>query len=221
MFSQKVGDEVIAPIKPTFFDKAKLQTDEFKNHIYIIEFKKSKKKVRDMALSGYIHAIYPYLKSIESEVLHYGIPPGRNALSAVVRCTITVSFKTSVHGTPSVNDMKFSALGDGDITDVPSAGTLIRTVETRALKRAIARALDISKVDFNEEFVPEDEIGSPMFVADESHGGDRLTPLQKALDRRRVEEDVEVEKAEREAELDEELDRAARDPHSGSTDSDW
>lgn len=213
MFSPKSGDEAIAPVKPTFFDKAKLPTDEFKNHIYLIEFKRSKKKVRDMALSGYIHAINPYLKSIESEVLHYGVPQGRNALSAVVRCTITVSFKTSVHGTPSVNDMKFSALGDGDITDVPSAGTLIRTVETRALKRAIARALDISKVDFNEEFVPEDEIGSPMFVADESRGSDRLTPLQKALAGRNAAGEAADE--ENSASGDESL------PVSGDSNSDW
>lgn len=154
--------DTVLPVKPPFFDKKKLGSDEFKNYIYEIEFKKSGKKVRDMSATGYIHAITPFLRGVDSEVVHFGTVGDRKIMSAVVKCTITVSFKTSAHGTISMNDMQFSALADGDVTSVPSSDTLIRTVETRALKRAIARALDISKVDFNDEFVEEDEIGTPL-----------------------------------------------------------
>ena len=214
------------PVKPTLFDKKKLSTDEFKNYIYEIEFKKSGKKVRDMSAIGYIHAITPFLRGVNSEVLHFGTVGDRKIMSAVVKCTITVSFKTSAHGTISMNDMQFSALADGDVTSVPSSDTLIRTVETRALKRAIARALDISKVDFNDEFIDEEETGTPLNRNDDD-GAEaphkpafRKTPQEIAREKERKRQE-EIDEFDREVELDEELARATQDPYSGSTDSDW
>ena len=209
------GDKVI-PIKPILFDKKRLSTEEFKNYIYEIQFKKSGLKVRDMALSGFINAISPYLKSVNSEVIHYGTVGDRKIVSAVVRSTIVVSYRTSAMS-GCLNDMTFTALADGDVTNVPSFDTLIRTVETRALKRAIARALNISKVDFNESFIDEEEIGTSL---------SRKSPQDIASEKQR-----KIDDEERDAELDdgrnnettleEELDRASQDPHSGSTSSDW
>jgi hypothetical protein len=209
------GDKVI-PIKPILFDKKRLSTEEFKNYIYEIQFKKSGLKVRDMALSGFINAISPYLKSVNSEVIHYGTVGDRKIVSAVVRSTIVVSYRTSAMS-GCLNDMTFTALADGDVTNVPSFDTLIRTVETRALKRAIARALNISKVDFNESFIDEEEMGTSL---------SRKSPQDIASEKQR-----KIDDEERDAELDdgrnnettleEELDRASQDPHSGSTSSDW
>ena len=205
--------EKILPIKPIFFDKTNLNKPEFKNYLYEISFKKSGLKVRDMSLAGYIHAIAPYLKSVHSEVVHYGTVGDRKIVSAVVRSTIVVSFKTSALG-GSLNDMTFQALADGDVTNVPSFDTLVRTVETRALKRAIARALDISKVDMNENFTEggEEEIGTPLDTTPEHIS--RKTPQDIAREKER-------KLAEEEAALEDEYSRAAEDPHSGSTSSDW
>jgi hypothetical protein len=210
------SDGEILPVKPIFFDKAKLSTDEFKNYLYEIQFKKSGLKIRDMTLAGYIHAISPYLKGIQSEVVHYGTVGDRKILCAVVRSTITVSYKTSSAG-GSLNDMQFTALADGDVTNVPSSDTLVRTVETRAIKRAIARAIDVSKSDLNENFVEEEEIGTPSDIMDKS--------TQPKISYRKSPQEIAAEKQRKanddEAELEEESHRAAQDPYSGSTDSDW
>ena len=205
------GDKVI-PIKPILFDKANLGKAEFKNYLYEIEFKKSGIKIRDMSLAGYVHAISPYLKGVESELLHYGTVGDRKIMAAVVKSTITVCFKTSAMS-GCLNDMKFAALADGDATNVPSSDTLIRTVETRALKRAIARALDISKVDMNDNFVDEEEIDTPL---DTPKPPSRRSPQDISSENQR-----KIDEAEKEAALDEELDRATQDPYSGSTSSDW
>ena len=42
----------------------------------------------------------------------------------------------------------------------PQRGSLVRTVETRALNRALGRLLDVSKADLNNEFVGEEEYGT-------------------------------------------------------------
>jgi len=215
-YPYNTDSDKILPVKPIFFDKKRLSTEEFKNYIYEIQFKKSGLKVRDMALSGFINAISPYLKSVNSEVIHYGTVGDRKIVSAVVRSTIVVSYRTSAMS-GCLNDMTFTALADGDVTNVPSFDTLIRTVETRALKRAIARALNISKVDFNESFIDEEEIGTSL---------SRKSPQDIASEKQR-----KIDDEERDAELDdgrnnettleEELDRASQDPHSGSISSDW
>jgi len=185
------SEEKILPIKPSLFDKAKLSTKEFANYLYELEFKK--RKVRDMSLAGYVHAIHPYLRDVQSEVIHYGYVGDRKIMSAVIKCTITVSYKTSAMS-GLLNDMKFTALADGDTTNVPSSDTLVRTVETRALKRAIARALDISKVDLNDEFVDEEEIGTPMngdSKDDTPSIHKRKSPQDIVAEKRRKEEDAE------------------------------
>jgi hypothetical protein len=214
-------DGEVLPIKPLLFDKANLSKPDFANYLYEIEFKKSGKKVRDMSLAGYIHAIAPYLKSVHSELLHYGMVGDRKIVSAVVRSTIVVSYRTSAMS-GCLNDMTFQALADGDVTNVPSFDTLVRTVETRALKRAIARALDISKVDMNSNFVDEEEIGTPLNKNDDY--SDKSENAHKPAFRKSPQE-IAKEKQRRvddnEAALDEEFNMAAQDPHSGSIDSDW
>lgn len=196
-------DKTMLPVKPTLFDKRRLGNKEFANYIYEIAFKKSAKTVRDMNLAGYINAISPYLKSVNSELVHYGYLGENRILRAVVRSTITVSFKTSDHSTGVTNDMTFTALADGDSTNAPSSDTLVRTVETRALKRAIARALNISKADLNENFVEEDEIGTPLNMSGTDEVADRekshrKSPQDIANERKRKEEEEENE-AENEA----------------------
>jgi hypothetical protein len=199
------SEDKILPIKPILFEKAKLSSKEFANYLYELDFKK--KKVRDMSLAGYIHAIHPYLRDVQSEVIHYGYVGDRKIMSAVIKCTITVSYKTSAMS-GILNDMKFTALADGDTTNVPSSDTLVRTVETRALKRAIARALDISKVDLNDEFVDEEEIGTPMngdSNDDTPSTHKRKTPQDIAAEKRRKQEELE-----RQAEQEDNDENAAR-----------
>lgn len=214
-------EDKMLPVKPILFDKKRLSTPEFKNYIYEIVFKKSGLKVRDMNLAGYIHAISPYLKGIQSEVVNYGFVGEQRILRVTVRSTITVSFKSSEHSTGVTNDMTFTALADGDVTNAPSSDTLVRTVETRALKRAIARALDISKADLNENFVEEDEIGTPLNMNGIDEAAEKENPHKKSPQDISREKERKISDANAEAELDEELDKAAQDPHSGSTDSDW
>jgi len=205
----------IMPIKPTFFDKKGLNTPEFGRYVYEIAFKKSGKTVRDMNVAGYVHALNPYIKSIQSELLHYGVTGDGRILRAVVRSTVTVSFKTSDHSTGVTNDLVYTALGDGDVTDVPSAGTLVRTVETRALKRALARVMDISKADLNEGFIEEDEIGTPL---NNGRDGDE----NKSASGRKSPQDIARE---HQREMDEKEEAAGDDdsgtPTSESPGDDW
>jgi len=61
--------------------------------------------------------------------------------------------------------MTFSALADGDEREVEDGSALVRNVETRAFKRAIARALGISNVDLNNKndgITPEEEVETPL-----------------------------------------------------------
>lgn len=213
------SDEKMLPVKPIFFDKKKLGTKEFKNYIYEIEFKKSGKKVNDMNVAGYIHALSPYLKGIHSELIHYGVIGDGRILRAVVRSTVTVSFKTSEHSTGVTNDMTFTALADGDVTNAPSSDTLVRTVETRALKRALARVMDISKADLNEDFVEEDEIGTPLNTNGSEEDKEKPVSKTKALfnraDEKKRKEEREIAEAEGELGGEESL------PVNGDPDIDW
>ncbi len=209
-------EEKFLPIKPILFDKTKLGSKEYANYLYEIEFKKSAKKVRDMSLAGYVHAIHPYLRDVQSEVIHYGFVGDRKIMSAVVRSTITVSYKTSAMS-GLLNDMKFTALADGDTTNVPSSDTLVRTVETRALKRAIARALDISKVDLNDEFIDEEEVGTPL-----SRNGEDDTPRETS--RKKSPQDIAAEKARKQKELEDDAEKEAQadaDENEARKDDDW
>jgi len=203
-------EEKILPIKPILFDKTKLGSKEYANYLYEIEFKKSAKKVRDMSLAGYVHAIHPYLKEVQSEVIHYGFVGDRKIMSAVVKSTIVVTFKSSSFG-GSTNDMKFTALADGDTTNVPSSDTLVRTVETRALKRAIARALDISKVDLNDEFVDEEEVGTPINREHEDDSEPKKSPKRKSP------QEISAEKAKKQKDLEDEA--GSGQPNDPDTDT--
>jgi len=146
------------PTLPKFFDKSRLETSEFAKYIYDIKFKQSNKTVHGLSLDGYVYAAHPYLKSIKSEILHYGHTTDKRPLSCVVKATVTLSYRPSEDADPI--DITVEAMGDGDVQDVPNSGSLVRTVETRALNRAFARLLDTSKADLNNEFIGEDELGS-------------------------------------------------------------
>lgn len=215
------SEDKVLPIKPVLFDKKKLMSSEYANYLYEIEFKKSGKTVRDMSLAGYIHAIHPYLKDVHSEVIHFGFVGDRKIMSAVVRSTITVTFKTSSMTGGTLNEMKFTALADGDATNVPSSDTLVRTVETRALKRAIARALDISKVDMNDNFIDEEEIGTPLSKNGDADAPEeapqksikRKSPQEIAAEKRRKEENAE-------AQAEEDAENESADNLAGKN-SDW
>lgn len=154
---------------PVFFDKARLLNPEFDKYYYEIKFKKSGKTVRGMTVAGHLHAIHPFLKSIKSDIVQYGLLDRRNILSCVVKVTVTVSYKPSEDSEPI--DVVVEAFGDGDVQEAPSAAVLVRTAETRALNRALERLLDVSKADFNNEFVGEDESGTPATreIDDENH----------------------------------------------------
>jgi hypothetical protein len=153
------------PTFPALFDRSLLESDEYKRFIYSIPFKNKKtgelKSSKGITAAGLIRAAHPYLKSIESELLHYNAPEGRKILSCVVKVTVTLEL-------PSKQEIKVSALADGDVTGVPSADTLVRTTETRALNRALERILDVSKADLNPEAdsPDEEEHGTPMSLAE-------------------------------------------------------
>jgi hypothetical protein len=145
---------------PDIFDKARLKSDEFKRYIYEIPFKTKGGGVRiakGMTAAGHIRAIHPYLKSVQSEMLHYGTVGARNIMCCVIRVTVVIS----------VDDEEYTvqALADGDVTGVPSADTLVRTVETRALNRCLGRLLDLSNADLNapDGDPSEEEAGTPMY----------------------------------------------------------
>jgi hypothetical protein len=150
----------MAPI----FDKSRLTSDEFKKYIYEIPFKNKGggvKKVKGMTAAGYIHAIHPHLRSIKSEVISHGTVGARNILACVVKVTVTIS--------PDLDHpdrvVMIEGLADGDLTGVPSADTLVRTVETRALNRALGRVLDVSNADLNnpDGEPDEEESGTPVY----------------------------------------------------------
>jgi len=163
---KEVGELSIPdPTFPAIFDRNLLESDEYKRFIYSIPFKNKKtgevSYKKGITVSGLIRAVHPYLKSINSEILHYGAPEGRKIVSCVVKVTVTLEL-------PSKQEIKVSALADGDVTGVPSADTLVRTTETRALSRALERLLDVSKADLNPESdsPDEEERGTPMSLTE-------------------------------------------------------
>jgi hypothetical protein len=180
--SKNNGLEAI-PTIPIFFDKTRLKSGgEFDKYIYEIVFKKSGKSARGMAVGGYIHAMRPYLKSIKSEILHYGlVSEKRPILSCVVKCTVTISYKLDEDGDPI--NITFEGIGDGDVQDVPTSGSLVRTVETRALNRALERASGISKSDLNNKFVGEDEYGSAATMEIDDEPRRRKSPQELKAER--------------------------------------
>lgn len=149
---------------PKIFDKTRLKNGEFDKYIYEIPFKVKgggTRTSRGMTAAGLIRAIHPYLESISSEIIHYGSAgEGRKLLTCVVRVTITICVKPDGENARRIT---VQAIADGDVTGVPSADTLVRTVETRAMNRALERLLDLSKADLNSDSaVDEEEHGTPL-----------------------------------------------------------
>ena len=171
---------------PDLFDKSRLSENEFKKYIYEIPFKikgGGTKTARGMTAAGNIHAIHPFLKSIHSELLHYGTVGQRNIMCCVVRVTVTINAKSNES---SDGDITVSALADGDVTGVPSADTLVRTVETRALNRALERLLDISKADLNStanDEPDEEEYGTPIHHVEPPRRGSLADQMQAKKDK--------------------------------------
>lgn len=184
------------PTLPKFFDKTRLDSPEFAKYIYDIKFKQSGKTVHGMSLDGYVHAAQPYLKSIKSEILHYGHTTEKRPLSCVVKATVTLSYRPSEDAEPV--DITVEAMGDGDAQDVPTSGSLVRTVETRALNRAFARLLDTSKADLNNEFVGEEEYGSIANTElNDNNRPHRTSPqdISARNDQRRMEAELDADQA--------------------------
>jgi hypothetical protein len=209
------------PTLPNFFDKTRLNGGEFDKYIYEIKFKQSGKTVRGMALDGYIHMVHPYLKSIKSEMIHYGHTTEKRPLSCVVKAIVTVSYRPNEDSDPI--DITVEGLGDGDTTDVPTSGSLVRTVETRALNRAFARLLDTSKADLNNEFVGEEEYGSLVNqeVDDTPRNSHRTSPqdISARKDKERMEAELDADNTtvgKREPAGSE-----GEETESGSDDDDW
>jgi len=159
----------VLPYKPKLFDPRVIASEEYKPYIYAIKF--SGKEVKDISAEGYIHAISPYLEKLKSELVKLEYVPRTEKTSgyfyAVVKVTLYLKFKTdehSVSGTP----IEVDAFGDGDSKEAKDPAALIRIVETRAIKRAVARALDLGKKDINlilnksEEDINEEETGTPI-----------------------------------------------------------
>ena len=127
-------------------------------HIYTIHFKKTGKKVKDLTVAGYIDAAYGKLDDIKTTLVHYGAAPGYKndaLLFAVVKAEVVYDGKY------------YPAYGDGmSPTDVGDPGMLVRYAETRALKRALQRALNLSKADFEDceggSGEPDEEEGLPL-----------------------------------------------------------
>lgn len=181
---------------PKIFDKSRLKEDEFEKYIYEIPFKAKGGRTRiskGMTAAGNIRAIHPFLKSIKSELIHYGTVGDRKVMCCVVKVTVTIRITES---NDPADLISVEAFADGDLTGVPSADTLVRTVETRALNRALERLLDISKADLNstDSDPDEEEYGTPIHRID-SEQSSRLSEMFKAQaykkesDRKRIAEE--------------------------------
>ena len=184
--------ETVYPYKPTLFDVNKISSEEYSRYIYSIKF--SGKDVKGLSAEGYIHAIQPYLEQLDSDLVKLEYVPRTEKTSgyfyAVVKVTLHLKFKTdasSISGTP----ITISAFGDGDSKEAKDPAALVRIVETRAMKRAVARALDLGAKDINKIInqkddgeISEDETGTPIEReynpgSKESTGGGKLTQAIK------------------------------------------
>lgn len=198
------------------FDKNRLKSDEFKKHIY--ERKYRQKRVKDMRASGYIYAINPYLKGIDSDILKWEDIPGtgreiggtrlKPARRVVIKVTVTAVFlhSTEYSGSYQKNDPQqivVSAIATGVTTEFDDPEILERAVETRALKRAIARILAISTADLNDVDTEEEETETPVWNPPKLRRNESARrPMQEIAD-----------KAER--------DGSEPEPEPGDSDEDW
>lgn len=130
------------------FDKTKLKMNEFLPFIGEISFAGKKRKV--LVAAGYIHAARPYIQKMEI-VTAKTIP-----YNDIVRAEVLVRV-TLIDGTV------WEAAGDADSADVKDEAALLRYAETRAINRALSRALNINFADLNDESEPvEDEAYTPL-----------------------------------------------------------
>ena len=172
------SDTTVKPIKPELFDKRVLNSEKWKPYIYEINF--SGKKMRDLKAEGYLHAAYPFIDDINMELVKFeesSVGTTKPYRLAVVRCKLTLAF--TIGDTTFEHKFTTTAYGDGDTREVKDPTALVRIVETRALKRAIARALDISRTAFDEAADVE-EVGTPL-----QDSVSNKNPLARALDESR------------------------------------
>jgi hypothetical protein len=188
----KMG-ETIYPYKPKLFDTSKISSEEYKPYIYSIKF--SGKEVKGLSAEGYIHAIQPYLEVLETDLVKLEYVPRTEKTSgyfyAVVKVTLHLKFKTDPDEPDAdAHPVVVSAFGDGDSKEAKDPAALVRIVETRAMKRAVARALDLGAKDINKiidqgnDEITEDETGTPIEKeynpgSKESTGGGKLTQAIK------------------------------------------
>jgi len=131
--------------------------------------------IKDLKAAGYIDAAHPYLRVIDSEMLHYG--PLFDG-SQRVYCVVKVYVRITIDG----KTVEASALSDGSSGD-NDIEALVRSVETRGLKRAIARALNLDAKKFNSGAVEaEEESGTPIrfeMPLFDKRSGSTITPPEK------------------------------------------
>jgi len=147
-------------------------------YYYDLTFKNkigNKTVIKDLTAAGYIDAAWKYLRVIDSEMLHYG-PLFEG--SQRVYCVVKVYVRLSIDG----KTVETTALADGSSGDL-DVESLVRYVETRALKRAIGRALNLNVQKFNSGKVEaEEESGTPIrfeMPSFDKGSGNTITPPEK------------------------------------------
>lgn len=130
-----------------------------KKFIFKLKFKGRDGKntvVNDLSYPGYLDAVYPYMKSFHTEVVFYGpTRPEGTTIACIVRAQVEVDFGDG--------NKTFTSYGEAMAPGDAPAPSIVRYAETRAKKRALATALNLSQYDFNAgEDVIDEEYGTPL-----------------------------------------------------------
>jgi hypothetical protein len=165
------------------FDRSQLRGDEFRPYMY-----SAGKLGFDMTAAGYLKAIHPFLrtvlvkearvwnvisdKAITNEqvteragdmVAQGGVAPVKMS-SSDIKSELQSYLRAEVVIHLILNDGSiWESSGDADEFSVNDPSALLRIAETRAFKRAVARALNISMVDLNSgRMMSEEEPFTPL-----------------------------------------------------------
>lgn len=164
----KKSEDTPLPFRPKLFDPNVLKEKEWEPYIYTIKF--GGKDVKGLSAEGYIHAVTPYLEELTPKLVQLIKVERTEKTSgyfyAVVEVTLHLRFRTDERSI-SGDKLVIGAMADGTSTEVNDPAALIRNVETRAVKRAVARALDLGTKDINRVLnqvaaSDEDEVGTPL-----------------------------------------------------------
>ena len=120
-----------------------IDMEEIKKYIYEMNF--AGVKVKALDAEGYYHSAYPYIKSLTSDLLFGPAPgvPNGSVMFCIARATAVITVDGEVK--------TFSALGCcGSNEGRVKAEYMADIAETRAMKRVLHRALDLSKFDIRD-----------------------------------------------------------------------